>query len=74
MSVEKIYIDYQNDLGSQFIRVNKNYWKFFVNKGVLEIIKYDDKILFNFLNSIYISNLLKETSYYKKKKNKIIIF
>ena len=61
-------IDYQYDYGIQFWRAYKENRKFLMivnndgHEGTLEVIKYDDDTIFNFLNTLYNENLLKETT------------
>ena len=65
---DKINVKYQYEFGEQFWRkYNKNRrFLLLVNndghEGTLEIIKYDDEIIFNFLNSLFNDNMLKETT------------
>ena len=61
-------IDYQYDYGIQFWRAYKDNRKFLMivnndgHEGTSEVIKYDDYTIFNFLNTLYKENLLKETT------------
>ena len=61
-------IDYQYEYGNQFWRAYKNNRKFLMivnndgHEGTLEVIKYDDDTIYNFLNTLYKENLLKETT------------
>ena len=56
------------EYGNQFWRKYKNNRKFSLiavndgHEGTLEVLKYSDDIIFNFLNSLYNDNLLKDTS------------
>ena len=65
---EKTDIDYQYEYGLQFWKLYKNNRKFLMivsndgHEGTLEVIKYDDDVVFNFLNSLYKDNLLEETT------------
>ena len=65
---DKINADYQYEYGFQFWTKYKNNRKFLLivnndgHEGTLEVIKYDDDIIFNFLNQLYNKNLLKETT------------
>ena len=65
---EKMNIDYQYEYGLQFWRLYKDNRKFLMivnndgHEGTLEVIKYDDDIVFNFLNILYKDNLLKDTT------------
>ena len=64
----KINAGHQYEYGIQFWRKYKNNRRFLLivnndgHEGTLEILKYDDDIVFNFLNSLYNENLLKETT------------
>ena len=59
---------YQYEYGLQFWRKYKNNRRFLLivnndgHEGTLEILKYDDDIVFNFLNTLYKENMLKETT------------
>jgi len=59
---------YQYVYGFQFWTKYKNNRKFLLivnndgHEGTLEVIKYDDNILFNFLNELYNRNFLKDTA------------
>ena len=61
-------IDYQYEYGIQFWRAYKDNRKFLMivnndgHEGTLEVIKYDDEAIFNFLNTLYEEKLLKETT------------
>ena len=65
---EKTNIDYQYEYGFQFWKKYKDNRKFLMivnndaHEGTLEVIKYDDDIVFNFLNNLYKENLLKDTT------------
>lgn len=65
---DKLNIEYQYEYGLQFWKKYKNNRKFLAiinndgHEGTLEIIKYDDEIIFNFLNTLFQNNLLKETT------------
>ena len=56
------------EYGNQFWRKYKNNRKFFLfvsndgHEGTLEVVKYDDNILFNFLNNLFYDNLLNNSS------------
>ena len=56
------------EYGNQFWRKYKNNRKFFLvvnndgHEGTLEVIKYDDNIIYNFLNNLFNDNLLNNTS------------
>ena len=64
----KMDIEYLFNYGNQFWRQYKNNRKFLniisnnAHEGSLEVLKYLDDIVFNFLNSLYQENLFKETS------------
>lgn len=64
----KINADYQYEYGYQFWTKYKNNRKFLFivnndgHEGTLELLKYDDDIVFNFLNKIYNQNLLKNST------------
>ena len=61
-------IDYQYEYGLKFWRLYKDNRKFLMivnndgHEGSLEVIKYDDDIVFNFLNILYKDNLLNSTT------------
>ena len=65
---DKTNIDYQYEYGLQFWRLYKQNRKFLMivnndgHEGTLEVIKYDDDIVYNFLNTLYNQNLLNETT------------
>ena len=65
---EKTNIEYQYEYGMQFWKKYKDNRKFLMivnndgHEGTLEAIKYDDDIVFNFLNNLYKENLLRETT------------
>ena len=65
---EKTNIDYQFEYGLQFWNKYKNNRKFFMlvnndgHESTLEVIKYDDDNIFNFLNKLYNENLLEDTT------------
>ena len=65
---EKTNIDYQYEYGLQFWRKYKDNRKFLMivnndaHEGTLEVIKYDDNTVSNFLNSLFKDNLLKDTT------------
>ena len=65
---DKINCDYQYEYGFQFWTKYRKNRKFLLiinndgHEGTLEVIKYDDDIIFNFLNSLYNKNLLKDTT------------
>ena len=65
---DKINSYYQYEYGYQFWTKYKNNRKFLFivnndgHEGTLEVIKYDDNIIFNFLNILFNKNLLKDTS------------
>ena len=56
------------EYGNQFWRKYKENRKFFLivsndgHEGTLEVVKYDDNIIFNFLNNLFNDNLLNHTS------------
>ena len=56
------------EYGNQFWRKYKDNRKFFLivsndgHEGTLEVVKYDDNIIFNFLNNLFNDNLLNNTS------------
>ena len=64
----KINVEYQYEYGFQFWTKYKKNRKFLFivnndgHEGTLEIIKYDDDIIFKFLNNLFNKNLLKETT------------
>ena len=61
-------IEYLYDYGNQFWRKykkNRKYLSIFSNighEGTLEVLKYSDNVIFNFLNNLFNSNLLKDSS------------
>ena len=65
---EKTNIDYQYEYGLQFWKKYKDNRKFLMivsndgHEGTLEVIKYADDTVYNFLNSLYKENLLRETT------------
>ena len=65
---DKLNVEYQYEYGLQFWKKYKNNRKFLAiinndgHEGTLEILKYDDKIIFNFLNNLFMNNMLKETT------------
>ena len=65
---EKTNIEYQYEYGLQFWRQYKHNRKFLMivnndgHEGTLEVIKYDDDIIFNFLNTLFHDNLLNDTT------------
>ena len=65
---DKTNTDYQYEYGLQFWRAYKNNRKFLMivnndgHESTTQVIKYDDDIIFNFLNNLYGENLLKETT------------
>ena len=65
---DKLNIEYQYEYGFQFWEKYKNNRKFLAiinndgHEGTLEILKYDDEIIFNFLNNLFNKNYLKETT------------
>ena len=65
---DKVNAGHQYEYGQQFwIKYQKNKKFLFIinndgHEGTLEILKYDDNIVFNFLNTLYNDNLLKETT------------
>ena len=65
---DKVNAGHQYEYGLQFWRKYKNNRRFLLivnndgHEGTLEILKYDDDIIFNFLNILYNENNLKETS------------
>ena len=64
----KTNIEYQYEYGLQFWRKYKHNRKFLMivnndgHEGTLEVIKYDDDIVFNFLNTLFNNNLLDDTT------------
>ena len=64
----KIDLEYLYDYGNQFWRKYINNRKFLniisnsAHEGSLEVLKYYDDIIYNFLNELYNNNLLKNTS------------
>ena len=65
---DKINIEYQLKYGYQFwVKYNKNR-KFLLivnndgHEGTLEVLKYSDKYLYNFLNNLFEENLLKDST------------
>ena len=64
----KTDIEYQYEYGLKFWQLYKNNRKFLMivnndgHEGTLEVIKYDDDIVFNFLNTLYNENLLRDTT------------
>ena len=64
----KTDIDYQYEYGLQFWKLYKDNRKFLMiinndgHEGTLEVIKYDDDTVSNFLNDLYYNNLLKGTT------------
>jgi len=65
---EKTNIDYQYEYGLKFWRIYKGNRKFLMivnndgHESTLEVIKYDDNIIYNFLNKLYKDNLLDNTT------------
>ena len=65
---DKTNLDYQFEYGSQFWRLYKSNRKFLMivnndgHESTMEVIKYDDDIIYSFLNNLYNENLLKETT------------
>ena len=65
---DKLNAEYQYEYGFQFWKKYKNNRKFLTivnndgHEGTLEILKYDDEILSNFLNNLFQNNMLKETT------------
>ena len=65
---DKLNIEYQYEYGSQFWEKYKNNRKFLTivnndgHEGTLEILKYDDEIIYNFLNNLFNKNMLIETT------------
>ena len=65
---EKTDIDYQYEYGLQFWKKYRNNRKFLMivnndaHEGTLEVIKYDDETIYNFLNTLYKEKLLKDTT------------
>jgi hypothetical protein len=61
-------IEHLLEYGNQFWRKYKDNRKFFLvvsndgHEGTLEVVKYDDNILFNFINNLFNDNLLNNTS------------
>jgi hypothetical protein len=64
---DKINIEHQLEYGIQFWRKYKNNRKFLLivnndgHEGTLEVIKYDDKYVYNFLKNLFNENLLKDS-------------
>ena len=64
----KTNIEYQYEYGLQFWRQYKQNRKFLMivnndgHEGTLEVIKYDDDIILNFLNTLFKDNLLDDTT------------
>jgi len=54
--IDQFWKKYKNDRKFAMISLND------AHEGTLEIIKYDDHIIYNFLNSLFEDNLLKDTS------------
>ena len=65
---EKTNTDYQYEYGLKFWRLYKENRKFLMivnndgHESTLEVIKYDDNIVFNFLKTLYKDNLLDNTT------------
>ena len=65
---DKLNVEYQYEYGLQFWEKYKNNRKFLAivnndgHEGTLEIIKYDDEVIYNFLNNLFVKNMLKETT------------
>lgn len=65
---DKLNIEYQYEYGLQFWKKYKDNRKFLAlinndgHEGTFEIIKYDDDVIYNFLNTLFENNLLKETT------------
>ena len=65
---DKINIAHQLEYGNQFWIKYKNNRKFLLiasndgHEGTLEVIKYDDEYLYNFLNDLFNKNLLKDST------------
>ena len=65
---DKLNVEYQYEYGFQFWEKYKNNRKFLAivnndgHEGTLEILKYDDEIIYNFLNNLFKKNMLKETT------------
>ena len=65
---DKTNTDYQFEYGLKFWKLYKNNRKFLMivnnngHESSNEVIKYDDDIIFNFLNNLYEQNLLRETT------------
>ena len=61
-------IEHLLEYGNQFWRKYKDNRKFFLvvsndgHEGTLEVVKYDDNIIYNFLNNLFNDNLLNNTS------------
>lgn len=64
---DKINIGHQLEYGIQFWRKYKNNRKFLLivnndgHEGTLEVLKYDDKYVYKFLNDLFNENLLKDS-------------
>ena len=64
----KMVADHLYEYGNQFWRKYKNNRKFLNiicndgHEGTLEVLKYNDDIIYNFLNNLYNDNLLKDSS------------
>jgi len=65
---DKINVEHQYEYGLQFWKKYKRNRRFLLivnndgHEGTLEILKYDDDTVFNFLNGLYNENMLKETA------------
>jgi len=65
---DKINVRHQLEYGNQFWRKYNNNRKFLLivnndgHEGTLEILKYDDEYVFEFLNNLFNENLLKDTT------------
>ena len=64
---DKINLDHQLEYGYQFWRKYNNNRKFLLvlsndgHEGTLEVIKYSDEVIYNFLNNLFNEHLLKDT-------------
>ena len=65
---DKLSIDYQFEYGKQFYQKYKDNRKFLSildcggHEGTLEVLKYQDDVIYKFLNNLYSNNLLKDTT------------
>ena len=65
---DKLSFEHEIEYGKQFYQKYKDNRKFLTildsggHEGTLEVIKYQDDIIYNFLNNLYNNNLLKDTT------------